>query len=106
MTYQISTTRPAEEQFLANFRWIQERSTQGAASWRDQIIQGIQSLAQNPERFPLARENPSFAITLRHVLIGKGTSLFRIIFTIHEQEVRILAIMRGTKLGLDLNDPP
>jgi len=94
MEYHVVITAPADRNFRDTFHWIRERSPQGADQWRASIIAAIRSLDHNPGRHALARESAAFPVPIRCLLVGKGRSVFRILFHVAEHEVRVLAIRR------------
>lgn len=102
MHHRVIITDPADENFREHFKWIRERSPQGAAAWRDRIIRAIRSLENTPERHALARESAAFPVEIRCLLSGKNRSAFRILYQIKADEVRVLAIRRPSQ---DLMEP-
>jgi plasmid stabilization system protein ParE len=71
------------------------------------LLTAIDSLTKMPKRCPLARENEYFSNEIRQLFYGKGRNLYRILFTILEDEnvstVRILHIRHSAQqtLGMD-----
>ncbi|MEO5913080.1 MAG: type II toxin-antitoxin system RelE/ParE family toxin [Luteolibacter sp.] len=102
MRYRVIITDPADENFRSHFRWITERSLQGAEAWRIRIIEAIRSLEIAPDCHALARESAAFPVEIRCLLCGKNRSAFRILYQIKDDEVRVLAIRRPSQ---DLMDP-
>lgn len=68
------------------------------------MLQAIESLSQIPKRCPLARENEYFSQEIRQLLYGRGRNLYRILFTILEEQevstVRILHIRQASQQTL------
>lgn len=57
----------------------------------------IKTLARLPERWPIAPENEFLSqVTVRQMLFGKKPNVYRVLFTIVEDEVRVLHIRRAT----------
>lgn len=102
MRHRVVITDPADRNFRDHFKWIRERSPQGAAAWRSRIIEAVKSLEISPERHALARESAAFPVEIRCLLSGKSRSAFRILYQIKDNEVRVLAIRRPAQ---DLMDP-
>jgi plasmid stabilization system protein ParE len=61
-----------------------------------------------PKRCPLARENEYFSNEIRQLLYGQGRNIYRIIFTVLEEEnictVRILHIRHAAQQTLGEED--
>lgn len=102
MRHRVVITDPADRNFRDHFKWIRERSPQGAAAWRSRIIEAVKSLEISPERHALARESAAFPVEIRCLLSGKNRSAFRILYQIKDNEVRVLAIRRPSR---DLMEP-
>ncbi|MGO4883492.1 MAG: type II toxin-antitoxin system RelE/ParE family toxin [Bryobacteraceae bacterium] len=60
----------------------------------------ISSLAEFPRRCPLAPENTSFPFEVRHLLYGSKPHVYRILFTIQGNTVRVLHIRHGRRQRL------
>ena len=96
MTYQIEITAPAENDVYAAFERIKKVAPSLAERWLRGIFKSIFSLKEMPERCPLAPESEVLGLEIRHLLHGKRTSLYRIIFDIqNESLVRILRVWHG-----------
>ncbi len=102
MLHRVIITDPADGNFRDHFQWIRERSPQGAEAWRIRIINAIKSLEIAPERHALARESAAFPVEIHCLLSGKNRSVFRILYQIKGDEVRVLAIRRPSQ---DLMEP-
>lgn len=75
-----------------------------ADRWLARFESALQSLAVHPERCGLAPENDAVAATIRQLLFGRTSSVFRILFTVVGEEVRILHIRRGVMANADATD--
>lgn len=60
----------------------------------------LKTLETNPERFPSAREDKKVDIELRELHFGKRPSVFRVIYTIDNNVVRVLRIRRAQRRWL------
>lgn len=105
MKYFIEISSVAQHEADSAFlRLSQVVSLTMARQWYSGLLQEIQSLSQMPKRCPLARENEYFSQEIRQLLYGKGRNLYRILFTILEDQevatVRILHIRHGTQQTL------
>ena len=86
------------------YLWIQERAPQAADRWFNRIVAALESLRQSPERCGIAPENPYFEQEVRQLLVGKRSGVYRVLFTIAENEVHILHIRRGGRKFLEPGD--
>jgi hypothetical protein len=60
----------------------------------------LQRLDTNPQRCPRAREQRKVDIELREILFGKTPNVFRVIFMIDADTVRVLRIRRAQRRPL------
>ena len=63
--------------------------------WLQRFEQAIATLGVDPLRRPLARESTKTDLELRDFLFGRKPNVFRVIFTIDQQTVRVLRIRRA-----------
>ncbi|RUS97591.1 hypothetical protein DSM106972_083280 [Dulcicalothrix desertica PCC 7102] len=102
MKYRVDISSVAEvEADDAFLRLSQITSPTTASQWYAGLLQAIESLSQMPKPCSIARENEFFSQEIRQLLYGKGRNLYRIIFTIIEEEevstVRILHIKHAAQ---------
>lgn len=64
-----------------------------ADKWYAECTAAIYSLAENPERCPIAPENDLVDVEIRHLIHGSH----RIIFTIQTDKVRILHVRHAAR---------
>ena len=96
MTYRVRTLRKAEADIRSITNYICKRSPQGAAAWLDAYRQARTRLADNAESCGAADENEYFDIDVKHALFKtRRGRLYRLLFTIVDDEVRILRV-RGS----------
>ena len=73
--------------------WSERRSFEEAIRWLIMIEETINSLAENAERHPLARESESFDFNVRQVNAGlSGKRTHRILFSTHDDRVVVYAV--------------
>ena len=73
--------------------WAENRSPQQADRWYVGFVKELLTLEYNPERFPLAAENPFFPYEIRQLNYGLGVKLtHRALFTISPDAVIVLRI--------------
>ena len=106
MSFQVEYTRNAQKEIEESYLWIKERAVVAAEKWRDDLIEKVDALADNPHRHPLAPESGKFPCEVRQLLFRKRRSQFRIFYTIDEQRVVILAVRRSSRKPLEPGDLP
>jgi plasmid stabilization system protein ParE len=93
MTYGVDITKRAWQDARKIVDWISERSPQGADSWTDALMDAIETVRNDPERYPAAEE--------AHFLDGKVCQAifhthkgrkYRFLFEIRESIVVILSV--------------
>jgi len=70
---------------------------QTAFRWLQRFQGALETLDHNPERCPLARENDKVDVDVREFLFGKRPYVFRILFVIDGETVRVLRIRRAQR---------
>ena len=103
MNYRIELTAQAEQEIESSYRYIAERAPQAAKRWNQGIRAAIRSLARQPRRFGLAPESEHFPFEVRQLLYGRKRN-YRIIYTIKDDFVAILAVRHAAQDRLDPND--
>lgn len=102
MTYRVIITPNAEGELRAAYRYIRERAPDAARAWVKGVRQKIRSLANNPERAPLAPETISFEDPIREVFYGSGNrGTYRILFAVLGPRVYVLHVRHGSMLPVD-----
>jgi plasmid stabilization system protein ParE len=94
MTREVVLTAKARQQLEAAYDWWAEhRSREQAGRWYSIASKAILSLASDPERHQRSSESKGFAYQLRDAYFGLGgRPSHRIVFTIRQNEVIVLAI--------------
>ena len=94
MKYNVIVSDPAEWDIESAAKWwTLNRSPREAVRWYDAIIDSIGSLAENPDRFSLARENERFPFEMRALHFGlRSHPTHRVLFTIQDDSVLVLAV--------------
>jgi plasmid stabilization system protein ParE len=108
MTYELEIAEAAHDDITRNaVWWAEHHSYDQAIRWRDAIYAQMESLRQLPERHTFAAENPQFKYDLREKLVGLGNQRgYRVLFTIREQRVYVLAIHRAAQDTIHPDDLP
>ena len=109
MAYMVSLTGSAEADAYAAFEHIREVAPASAARWLTGLFAAIRTLADMPARCPVIPEAEELGQPLRHLLYGRRTGTYRIIFDIQEDSeegprVRVLRIWRAVRDALTAED--
>ncbi len=101
MMFNVSITAPAERDIQRTFEWWRDnRDAVQAAKWYESIYPAIASLSEMPRRCAFAREQEMYSGELRQLYFGIGRqATHRIIFTIQEQTVFVLAVLHQHQKG-------
>ena len=88
---------------------IREVAPASADTWLRRLFAAIATLADMPERCPFISEADELSHPARHLLYGKRTGQYRIIFDIQEESeegprVRVLRIWHGSRDALTASD--
>jgi plasmid stabilization system protein ParE len=67
-----------------------------AARWLDRFHAALESLGDMPLRYPLAPESKDSPKPLHQMLFGKRPNVFRVFFTVEDDEVRVLHVRRAS----------
>jgi plasmid stabilization system protein ParE len=101
MTFRVETTAEAEHDADAILEWLLSQHAGDAGKrWFLALQNAIASLAEFPERCPLAPENSVFQFEVRHLLYGRKPHVYRILFTIDDHTVYVLHIRHGRRQAL------
>jgi plasmid stabilization system protein ParE len=77
--------------------WRSQRAPAHAARWHAGLLAAIRSLANGPERCPLADEAADLGLELRELLYGRRRNVYRILFLIDRQTVNILRVRHAAR---------
>lgn len=101
MPYRTEFTKRSARAVNDTLEWLGNRSPEAADQFFDQLQEQLQKLRDNPERYPSAEEAAEFGFDLREATFGKKRSVYRVLFTIEGEFVRITHVRRATmdKLG-------
>ena len=94
MTYQVRLLPRAKLQLVtAALWWADHRSLEQAALWLDGFEAALQSLANDPEEWPLTPEGEAVQLQIREMTFGSGhRKTHRAIFEVRQHEVLVYAI--------------
>lgn len=97
MTHQVRIHRIARLDLRDAYEWAHERAPKTVDLWFDRFREAIRSLESQPERCPLAAENRRVSLEVRELHFGRRPNVFRVIFHIDGNCVRVLRIRRGQR---------
>jgi len=98
MSYRVVLQPLAKADLEAAYLRASQNAPETAARWLNRFEAALQTLDHNPDRCPLAREHGRIeGIELREYLFGRRSSVYRVIFTIEADAVRILRIRRAQR---------
>lgn len=92
MKYRVVIQRLALEDLEESYLWATRRAPQTAARWLNRFHAELQTLADNPQRRSRAPENEKVHREIRQMLFGRRPNVFRAVFTIDGDQVRVLRI--------------
>jgi plasmid stabilization system protein ParE len=102
--FELEYTLGAQAEIEDAYRWIKERSPQGAAKWREDLIEKMEALSRTPHIHPIAPESERFSKAIRLLLFRKRRSQFRVYFTTETKRVVILSVRRSSRKPLEEGD--
>lgn len=98
MKFRVEVSAQAEGDASAILDWL---LSQGAGEtgirWFLALEDEVASLATFPERCPLAPESARFPFEVRHLLYGRKPHIYRILYTIEGETVRVLHIRHARR---------
>jgi len=93
MAFRVETSAQAESDANSILEWLlSEHAGETGIRWFLALDDAIASLARFPERCPLAPEAGRFPFEVRQLLYGLKPHMYRILFTIDGETVKILHI--------------
>jgi plasmid stabilization system protein ParE len=98
--YDVHVQPLAEQDLDEAYRWAEQHAPQTAANWLNRFQEAIQSLSSNPDRCGHAPERKRLGSDLRQLLFGRKPNVFRVVFLIEPQAVRVLRIRRASRRSL------
>lgn len=104
MRYRVVVTANAKANLRDYYVRAAELAPVTADRWLTRFEEGIQRLAAHPERCEIAPENDAVEPTIRQLLFGRTGGVFRVLFTVTRDEVRVLHIRRGVMSAADPTD--
>ncbi len=100
MTYKVRLQPLAENDLDEAYLWAAKSAPETAGLWLARFQAGLQTLAVCPERCGFAPEHKKLNRELRQFLFGRKPNVFRAVFLIDGEVVRIIRIRRGSRRQL------
>ena len=101
MTFRVETTAAAEQDADAILDWLlSQHAGDAGMRWFLALQEAIASLAEFPERCPLAPENSVFPFEVRQLLYGHIPHVYRVLFTVEGETVYVLHIRHARRRPL------
>ena len=102
MAYKVRLTTAARGDAFAAFEHIREEAPAAAEHWLRRLFDAISSLEDMPNRCPVIPEAAELGLPVRHLIFGKRSGVYGIIFDVNEHsndgpQVRILRIWHGSR---------
>jgi hypothetical protein len=100
MKYRVIVHRFALQDLDDAYIWAARYAPDTAADWLRRFQEAIQTLGTRPRRCGRAHEQRKVAIELREYHFGASPNVFRVVFTIDGDAVRVLRIVRAQRRPL------
>ena len=98
MAFRVEISDQAERDADSILEWLlSQHAGQAGIDWFLAFDDAFASLAEFPERCPIAPENTRFPFEVRQLLYGRKPHVYRIIFTIEGATVHILHIRHSRR---------
>ena len=98
MTFRVEISPQAERDAEAILDWLlSQHAGDTGIRWFLAMEDAIASLGELPNRCPLASENSKVPFEVRQLLYGRKPHIYRILFTIEGQTVKILHIRHARR---------
>ena len=94
MAYRVDLSLPALADAEDAYLWIKYRSPESAGDWYEGLMQVVFSLENFPARCVIAPESEELGIEVRQLLYGNKSNLYRILFSIEEEEITAMQVVR------------
>jgi toxin ParE1/3/4 len=88
MPYRVELSARAKRDLTEIDRFIGADQSETAARWLTGFREALRSLSSMPQRFPATAEQSA----LRHLLYGNKPHIYRAIYSINEEQQRVIII--------------
>jgi len=93
--YRVVVSATAKQNLRDGYRWAAKNAPDTAARWLTRSQAALQTLSTYPERCSIAPETDLVEREIRQFLFGRRPSVWRALFTIQGNEVRVLHVRRA-----------
>ncbi|HKT89988.1 MAG TPA: type II toxin-antitoxin system RelE/ParE family toxin [Candidatus Sulfotelmatobacter sp.] len=102
MAFRVEMSAQAEEDASSILDWLlSQHAGETGLRWFLAMEEAIESLSTIPERCPRAPENEHFPFEVRQLLYGSKPHVYRILFTIDANVVRILHVRHARRRPIE-----
>lgn len=96
-TYWVVVSATAKANIRDGYAWAAQHAPETAARWADRFYRALGTLSTNPERCSIAPEAKLVDREIRQLLFGKGRNVWRALFVICGDQVRVLHVRRAAR---------
>ena len=100
MKFDVELHEQARFDLQDAFHWAAARAPETAERWLDRFEEALQSLSTFPERHGLAAEATTHGREIRELHFGKRPNVFRVLYLIDGEKVRVARIIRSSRMPL------
>lgn len=100
MIFRVEITRNAAREIEERYEWLAAHSVSAADRWRESLLEAVESLENNPERYGEAPE-AAYRPGLRQLLHGRRRHIDRVLFEIRRGTVIVLRVRPAARDQLD-----
>ena len=93
--YRVVISATAKRDLLDAYRWAAKHAPRTAARWLSRFHAALGTLSTSPERCSVAPEAELVGREIRQYLFGKRQHVWRALFVIQADEVRVLHVRRA-----------
>lgn len=97
MTFRVELGEEAKSDLWGYFQFAAQYSVQDAIRWLERFEAALSTLSERPERCSQSRESRRMEVELRDFLFGKRPNVYRVVFVIDDDIVRVLRIRRSQR---------
>jgi plasmid stabilization system protein ParE len=102
MAFRVEIAASAERDAESILEWLfSEHAGKPGMEWFLALDNAFASLAQFPQRCPVAPESARFPFEVRQLFYGRSPHVYRILFTISGDTVNVLHIRHGKRQHVD-----
>lgn len=104
MTFRIELGLEAKRDLWGYYQFASQHSIPDAIRWMERFEAALSTLGERPERCSLSRESRRMQVELRDFLFGKRPNVYRVVFVIDGDAVRVLRIFRSQRGSLSSDE--